>query len=123
MLAPELHLLPSPSPQESQAGEVPSTEFIVGDLIASLGGLVAEGLVAIYRTGQTSAHTKRWATATLALLCELHAAGKLDVDRAAIYGRRELRKRSGDAVNDATVDRLITAAIEVVHKVLKLRMN
>jgi hypothetical protein len=123
MLAHEQHLLPSPGPQESPAGGIPSFESIAGDLIASIGTLIGRGLIEIRQTGQTSVDTKRWGAAALSLLCELHVAGALDFDQAAIYGRCELRKRSGDTISDATVDRLIDAALEVLGKTIKLRMH
>jgi hypothetical protein len=129
MLTPELRPSPClPGQQESKTPEW--VEQLIGDLVAATACLVAQGLAECWAggklNGQMSADTRQQGGALIAGLLEIRngTAGELDFDRVArSQGVRVLRERNGNEVSDKTLNSLVNAALEVLGRIVRARLN
>jgi hypothetical protein len=124
-------MLPHPSPclsrpQEPQTADR-SVERLIGELIAATACLFAQGLGERFArgkmNGQMSADTKERGRALIAGLLELRnsTAGELDFDAVArSHGARILK---GQGISDRTVHSLVNAALEILGRIVRARLN
>ena len=123
---------PSPClsrPQEPQTVD-PSVERLIGELIAATACLFAQGLGECWARGrmdgQMSADTKEQGRVLIAGLLELRngTAGELDFNAVArLHGARVLKDRYGQGVSDKTLNSLLNAALEVLDRIIRARLN
>jgi hypothetical protein len=76
--------------------------------------------------GQMSADTKEQGRALIAGLLELRngTAGELDFNVVArLHGARVLKDRHGQGISDRTVHSLVNAALEVLGRIVRARLN
>jgi len=130
MLAPELYPPPCPSDQQEPQTTDPSVEQLIGDLVAATACLFAQGLGECWAggkmNGQMSADTKQQGSALIAGLLELRngIAGELDFNAVArSHGARVLKDRYGQGISDKTINSLINAALEVLGRIVRARLN
>jgi len=129
---PTMLLHPSPClsrPQEPQTVD-PSVEQLIGDLVAATACLFAQGLGECWAhgkmNGQMSVDTKEQGRTLIAGLLELRngTAGELDFNAVArLHGARVLKDRCGQGVSDKTINSLINAALEVLGRIVRARLN
>ena len=125
-------LHPSPClsrPQELQTTNR-SVERLIGELIAATACLFAQGLGECWArgkmNGQMSVDTKEHGSVLIAGLLELRngTAGELDFNAVArSHGVRVLKDRYGQGVSDKTINSLINAALEVLGRIVRTRLN
>ena len=127
-------LLLHPSPclsrqQEPQTVDL-SVEQLIGELVAATACLFAQGLGECWArgkmNGQMSADTREHGRALIAGLVELRngTAGELDFNVVArSHGARVLKDRYGQGVSDRTVHSLVNAALEVLGRIARARLN
>jgi hypothetical protein len=99
-------------------------------LIAATACLFAQGLGECWArgkmNGQMSADTKERGRALIAGLLELRngTAGELDFNAVArSHGVRILKDRYGRGISDRTVHSLVNAALEVLGRIARARLN
>src|SRR5262245_23296338 len=116
-------------PQEPQTVDL-SVEQLIGELIAATACLFAQGLGECWArgkmNGQMSADTRERGRALIAGLLELRngTAGELDFNAVArLHGARILKNRYGSGVSDKTINSLINAALEVLGRIARARLN
>jgi hypothetical protein len=104
-----------------------SPERLIGELIAATACLVAQGLEECWARGemdgQMSADTKVQGRALVAGLLELRndTAGELDFNAVArLYGAKVLQ---GQGVSDKTIDSLLDAALAILDRIVRARLN
>ena len=76
--------------------------------------------------GQMSVDTQERGRVLIAGLLELRngTAGKMDFDAVArSHGVRVLKDRYGQAVSDRTINSLVNAALEVLGRIARARLN
>ena len=76
--------------------------------------------------GQMSADTKEQGSVLIAGLLELRngTAGELDFNAVArSHGARVLKDRYGQGVSDKTLNSLLNAALEVLDRIIRARLN
>jgi hypothetical protein len=122
-------LHPSPClscPPELQAVDR-SVDRLIGELIAATACLVAQGLGECWAhgkmNGRMSADTKEHGRALVAGLLELRndTAGELDFNAVArLHGAKVLQ---GQGVSDKTIDSLLDAALEILDRIVRARLN
>src|SRR5262249_4017826 len=125
-----LHSSLCPSrPQKPQTVD-PSVEQLIGELIAATACLFARGLGECWArgkmNGQMSADTKEQGRGLIAGLLEQRngTAGKLDFNAVArLHGARVLKDRYGQGISDKTINSLINAALEVLGRIVRARLN
>jgi hypothetical protein len=125
-----LHSSLCPSrPQEPQTVDL-SVEQLIGELIAATACLFAQGLGECWArgkmNGQMSVNTKEQGRTLIAGLLELRnsTAGELDFNVVArSHGARILKDRYGQSVNDKTINSLINAALEILGRIIRARLN
>ena len=129
-----LTMLPHPSPCLSRLQEPQTTshsvERLIGELIAATACLFAQGLGECWArgkmNGQMSADTRQRGRALIAGLLELRngTAGELDFNAVArSHGARVLKDRYGQGVSDKTLNSLLNAALEVLDRIIRARLN
>jgi hypothetical protein len=117
------NIIHAPTPPAADAA--PSIERVIGELIAGIACLIAQGLGEFKCDSRMSADTKRRGSEIISLLLKLRqaTAGELDFDLAArTMGTRVLRERDSE-ISDAIIDTLITAASDITHKIARLRLS
>jgi hypothetical protein len=124
-----LPLSPWPSGQQESHTAAPSVERLIGELAAAAACLVAQGLGECWNRGrmdgEMSAATKQQGGALIAGLVELRdgTAGELDFDRVArAQGVQVLRARGGD-VSDKTLNSLVDVALDVLGRIVRMRLH
>jgi len=125
-------LHPSPClsrPQKPQTAD-PSVEELIGEFIAATACLFARGLGECWAhgkmNGRMSVDTKERGRVLIAGLLELRngTAGALDFDVVArARGARILKDCYGPDVSDKTINSLINAALEILSRVVRTRLN
>ena len=121
-------LHPSPClsrPQKPQTVDS-SVEQLIGELIAATACLFARGLSECKMNGQMSADTNEQGRTLIAGLLELRnsTAGELDFNAVArLHGVRILKDRYGRGISDRTVHSLVNAALEVLGRIARARLN
>ena len=107
-----------------------SVERLIGELIAATAYLFAQGLGECWArgkmNGQMSADTKEQGRALIAGLLELRngTAGELDFNAVArSHGARVLKDRYGQGISDKTINSLINAALEILGRIVRARLN
>jgi hypothetical protein len=125
-----LHRSPCPFRQQEPPTAEPAVERLIGELVADCACLVAQGLGESWNRGRMdgrmSAETRQQGGALIGGLLELRngTAGELDFDQVArSCGIRALRERGGDEVSDKTVNSLVDAALEVLDRIVRARLN
>ena len=125
-----LHPSPCLSRQQEPQTVDPSVERLIGELIAATACLFAQGLGECWArgkmNGQMSADTKEQGSASIAGLLELRngTAGELDFNAMArLHGARVLKDRYGQGISDKTIDSLLNAALEVLGRIVRARLN
>lgn len=122
------HLTPTNlihAPAPLAADTAPSIERVIGELIAGIACLIAQGLGEFKCDSRMGADTKRRGGEIINLLLKVQqaTAGELDFDHAArTMGMRVLRERDSE-ISDAIIDTLVTAAIDITHKIARLRLS
>jgi len=123
LLHPLPCLLCQPEPHSINS----SVERHIGELIAGCACLVAQGLEECLAhgkmNGQMSAATKVQGRALIAGLLELRngTAGELDFNAVArLHGAKVLQ---GQGVSDKTIDSLLNAALEILDRIVRARLN
>jgi len=116
-------------PPEPQTVD-PSVEWLIGELIAATACLFARGLGECWAhgkmDGKMSIDTKERGRALIASLLELRngTAGELDFNAVArSHGVRILKDRYGRGISDKTINSLINAALEVLGRIVRARLN
>jgi len=116
-------------PPEPQTVD-PSVEELIGELTAATACLFAQGLGECWARGrmdgQMSADTKERGRALIAGLLELRnsVAGERDFDAVArSHGARVLKDRYGRGISDKMINSLINAALEVLGRIVRARLN
>ena len=125
-----LHPSSCPSrPQEAQTVD-PSVEQLIGDLVAATACLFAQGLGECWAhgkmNGQMSADTNEQGSVLIAGLLELRngTAGELDFNAVArSHGARVLKDRYGQGICDKTINSLLNAALEILGRIVRARLN
>src|SRR5262249_14491471 len=127
-MLPHSSLCPS-RPQKPQTVDS-SVERFIGELIAATACLFAQGLGECWArgkmNGQMSADTKQQGSVLIAGLRELRngTAGELDFNAVArSHGARVLKDRYGQGVSDKTLNSLLNAALEVLDRIIRARLN
>jgi len=99
-------------------------------LIAATACLFAQGLGECWArgkmNGQMSADTKEQGSVLIAGLLELRngTAGELDFNAVArSHGARVLKDHYGQGVSDKIINSLINAAVEVLGRIARARLN
>jgi len=125
-----LHPSPCLSRQQKPQTVNPSVERLIGELIAATACLFAQGLGECWArgkmNGQMSADTKEHGSVLIAGLLELRnsTAGELDFNAVArSHGARVLKDRYGQGVSDKTLNSLLNAALEVLDRIIRARLN
>jgi hypothetical protein len=118
--------LPATPPRSSTPGL--AVECLIGSLVATTACLVARELGELRRGGQlrVSADTRQQGRELMAALIELRqgTAGELDFDRVAqTHGARALRELCDGAVSQHTINELITAVLEILASIIRLRLH
>jgi hypothetical protein len=125
-------LYPSPclSRQQEPQTTSHSVERLIGELIAATACLFAQGLGECWArgkmNGQMSADTKEQGSVLIAGLLELRngTAGELDFNAVArLHGARVLKDRYGQDISDKTISSLINAALEILGRIVRARLN
>jgi len=125
-----LHSSPCLSRQQEPQTADRSVEQLIGELIAATACLFAQGLGECWAhgkmTGQMSVDTKEQGRTLIAGLLELRnsTAGELDFNAVArSHGARVLKDRYGQSISDRTVHSLVNAALEVLGRIVRARLN
>ena len=125
-------LHPSPCPFRPQKPQIAdrSVERLIGELVAATADLFARGLDKCWArgkmNGQMSTDTTERGRALIAGLLELRngTAGELDFNAVArLHGARVLRDRYGQGISDKTINSLINAALEILSRIARARLN
>jgi len=124
-------MLLHPSPCLSRPPELQTTvERLIGELIAGCACLVVQGLEECWArgemNGQMSTDTKEHGRVLVAGLLELRngTAGELDFNAVTrLHGAQVLKDRYGQGVNENTIDSLINAALEILDRIIRTRLN
>jgi hypothetical protein len=112
-------------PQELQTADR-SVERLIGELVAATACLFAQSLGECWARGKMNGDTRQLGRALIAGLLELRngTAGELDFNAVArSHGARILRDRHSQDISDKTINSLINAALEVLDRIVRTRLN
>ena len=104
----------------------PSIECLIGELVAGAACLVAQGLGEFGHGGQINTDTRLQGGKLIEMLYELRRGfvGGMDFDHVAkTQGVRVLRERYGDVVDARTIEALVVAAVDILGRIVRLRLN
>jgi len=113
-----------PSPRSPEPS--PTLERHVGELVAAAASAVAEGMREKFQRGSLTASTK---TAGGDLIFELYKLRTFMVgywpfdDIARKHGTAVLLEASGSDISPASADDLVTAVMNILHKVVRKAAN